>query len=377
MMNTANIVMKADQEKSRSTFFFSLIFRRSVLEILSGEWFNNSVKEIGTLTKKRFSYSDVIEPGEDYVSLGQQLDQLTAAGIIRPILRSGKVSARPYFYREYYVNEQTPDIREYKAEINRLAPSLIEYYLNHEEHYLQDRSVLEQLSRWLKTGGEQCECSVKERSYEIFRDEKKLEGSDCRRVMGRCGMTFESLNCYRTYEPFFHRQTAEQGCVLVLENKDPWYSIDRAMTAKQSDCFLGKQIMYLVYGEGRKADAKEEGSRLQDYLFSLNREITEVLYCGDIDRAGIAIFTGCREVNPDLHLQPFIPLYNAMVKKAKDDVCDNEPSQDSATKKYDEAFADLLEQPEYVKAVLKENRRIPQEILHYGDYLNMCGVCDE
>ena len=107
------------------------------------------MKEIGTLTKKRFSYSDVIEPGEDYVSLGQQLDQLTAAGIIRPILRSGKVSARPYFYREYYVNEQTPDIREYKAEINRLAPSLIEYYLNHEEHYLQDRSVLEQLSRWL------------------------------------------------------------------------------------------------------------------------------------------------------------------------------------------------------------------------------------
>lgn len=334
------------------------------------------MKEITSLKKKRFSYKDIIEPQDDYGSLGRLLEELVENGMIRPIKRSGRVSFQPHFYSEYYVNGIEEGKPENSREIQHLAPVLLEYYVSHNAHYEEDRKWLQPLSEWLKNGIHTEECSVKERSYEIFQNEKTLEGNDLRRIMNRCRFDFDVLSCYRTFEPFFCNHISNHGAALVLENKDPWYSISKALKARNTNRFLNTELMYVIYGEGRKADSAAVNARLQDFIGSCDPIPEYVLYCGDIDRAGISIFTKCQAVNEDIAVLPFVELYQAMLEKAPENPLENEPSEDRKTKNYERDFPELFAQSAYIKTVLENNLRIPQEILTYADYLRMCGDAD-
>lgn len=331
------------------------------------------MKDIRQLGKKRFSYRDIMESGDDYFEIGSQLGNLVAEGVIRPVKKAGRVSFRPYFYNEYYVNDVSDGGMTDRREILRLAPRLLEYYISHTAHYEEDREWLLPLSSWMKESGFMQECSVKERSYEIYRNEKMLEGNDLRRILSRCGLAYDDLSCYRTFEPFFCNHISDCGAALVLENKDPWYSISRALKAEKTNVFLNTEIMYVIYGEGRKADSAAADSRLQDFIFQLDPIPETVLYCGDIDRAGLSILSKCRDVNPDIAVCPFEALYEAMLERAPEDPLENEPSDDRKTKHYDADSAGLSAGIDYIKTVLAHNLRIPQEILSYADYRMMCG----
>lgn len=335
---------------------------------------NLFMKNYLSLNKNRFNYTEVIEPSEDYNSFANEINELIEAGLIRAIKKSGKVRFAPYFWKEYFINKSTLEQTKVSlSEINQLAPSLIEYYIGHPDHYLEDKSELLLLNEWLKNGDKTIECSVKERSFEIFRREKALEGETCSRIMNRCRMTYSDLNCYRTYEPFFYTKISEKGCALILENKDPWYSIAKALEKENTNRIFHKEIMYLIYGEGKKADSKEDGSRIIDFIQNLPLQPEECFYCGDIDRAGVVIFTKCQEVNAELNIKPFMPLYEKMLEKALDFWDENEKAEDNKTKKFDEGFAEFFNNPEYIREVLYENLRIPQEILSLKDYLEVCG----
>lgn len=331
------------------------------------------MKDIKKLGKKRFSYRDIMEPGDDYFDIGFQLENLIVEGIIRPVKKAGRVSVKPNFYNEYFVNDVSDDGMADRTEILRLAPRLLEYYISHTAHYIEDREWLLPLSRWMKETDFMQECSVKERSYEIYRNEKKLEGNDLRRIFNRCGLAYDDLSCYRTYEPFFCNHISDSGFALVLENKDPWYSITKALKEKRTNLFLNTEIMYVIYGEGRKIDSAAEDSRLQDFIFQLDPVPEIVLYGGDIDRAGISILGKCMDVNKDIVVCPFEELYEAMVEKAPENPLENEPSDDRKTKSYDLESRALFLGTKYVRTVLEHNLRIPQEILTYADYQMMCG----
>ena len=331
------------------------------------------MKDLSLLAAKRFSYKDVMEPDEDYASLGVILNECVEKGWIRPVKASGRVSFAPYFYREYFVIPKRKTAHADPEEILRLAPALLEYYSDHPDHYVQDAEVLIPLSTWMKQEELHFECSLKERSYQIFHNEKLLESESACRILNRCGLCYEDLGCYRTYEPFFCERISEEGYALVLENKDPWVSIVKAMRRKNTSLFLGRKIMCVIYGEGRKVDSCAEASRLQDFFKGLNPAPSAVLYCGDIDRAGIAIYEKCREVNPDAAIEPFPELYRAMAAKAPADPMANEPAEDHKTRTPDLSFAEIFEDPSYVRTVLTHNLRIPQEILTLRDYLELCG----
>ena len=326
------------------------------------------------MENKRFSYKDVMESQEDYFELGERLRELTGQGKIRPIKSAGKVPFQPYFYKEYY-REDLKKKRKGKScrsEINQLSPRLLEYYISHEDQYEEDAEWLIPLSDWMKKE-ETEECSLKERSYEIFRNEKMLEEKDVQRILNRCSLTYEDLCAFRTFEPFFCNLISSSGKALVLENKDPWYSITRALKQKNTDVFLGEKIQAVIYGEGRKADSGAVNSRLQDFLSGLEYRPESVLYAGDIDRAGVNILAKCREVNPEFEVVPFHALYEQMIRKAPEDALENEPSDDHNTKTWDRSFASMFAEAEYVNAVLDHNLRIPQEILKLPDYLEYCG----
>ena len=331
------------------------------------------MRDIAFLKKKRFSYKDIIESQDDYYSLGQRLEELVKSGTIRPNKSSGRVSFQPHFYNEYFVNNTEADNAGNSREIQQLAPILLEYYISHPVHFEEDRNWLLPLSEWMKCERQAETCSVKERSYEIFRNEKILESSDLRRIMNRCGFGFDNLQCYRTFEPFFCTRISAHGAALVLENKDPWYSICRALKTNNTNQFLNTELMYVIYGEGRKVNSTAVNSRLQDFIGSLEQTPGSVLYCGDIDQAGISILTKCQEVNSDIEVLPFIELYEAMIAKAPENPLENELSEDRKTKNFERTFPQLFSKSAYVRDVLENNLRIPQEILTYADYLQMCG----
>ncbi len=330
------------------------------------------MKDISSFTKKRIHYKDLIEPGDDYAAVDAQLTQWIEQGVLRPIKKAGRAQFSPHFYNEYFVNEEAKQAADL-SELNLLAPVFLEYYISHPEQYAEDRECLIPLSSWMKESSDSVKCSVKERSYEIFRNEKMLEGPVCRRILSRTGLEYKRLNCYRAYEPFFYEKFSDHGIAVVLENKDPWYSLRMALHAEKTSRFLGNEIMYVIYGEGRKVDSKEIHARLQDFIDALEYQPEMILYCGDIDRAGVSIYTTCRNVNPELVIEPFIQLYDAMIRKAPEDFRQNEASDDHKTRTYDRTFADQFGEHEYVENVLAYNLRIPQEILRYEDYLNMCG----
>ena len=331
------------------------------------------MKDLSVLMKKRFRYQDVMDANDDYASLGEQLEQLVQSGRIRPVKNAGRVAFRPFFFREYYLNDTISETIVDSSRLHALAPVLLEYYISHAEHYVEDEAVLVSLSDWMKSDGEKEECSVKERSFEIYRDEKMLEGMDAQRVLKRCGLTYRDLNCYRTYEPFFLERISDHGCALILENKDPWVSIAKAMKQKQTSLFLHEPVMYLIYGEGNKVTKDAPSARLQDFISGLDPKPDRILYCGDIDKAGVSILTRCQKANPELEILPFGALYEAMMERAPFDPLDNEPVQDHKTKTYDRSFADLFERRDYVRTVLDHDRRIPQEILGLPDYRKMSG----
>ena len=331
------------------------------------------MKPIVLSGKKRFSYKDVMESQEDYFELGERLRELTDRGVIRPVKNAGKVPFQPYFYKEYYlISENRKERCPHRNEISRLSPRLLEYYISHEDHYEDDRIWLLPLSEWMKKEDRE-ECSVKERSYEIFRNEKMMEGKEVQRILSRCSLSYEDFSAYRTYEPFFCNPISSCGAALVLENKDPWYSISRALRQKKTDRFFNEKILAVIYGEGRKADSGAENARLQDFLSGLDPKPDRVLYCGDIDRAGVNILAKCREVNPEFEVVPFIQLYEAMIRKAPPLPLENEKALDSVTRTWDRSFPSLFAEEEYVTLVLDHNLRIPQEILKFGDYLKYCG----
>ena len=332
------------------------------------------MKDLSEINGKRFSYRDVMEPDEDYLTLNAELNRLIQEGRIRPVQKSGTVSFFPYFAKEYFINPLQKRVNPDRKELHQLAPVLLEYYSSHIDHYAEDQNWLLPLSEWLKSPEGKQECSLKERSYEIYRNEKTLEGSEVRRILSRCGITVNQLCCYRTFEPFFCEKISDTGAALVLENKDPWYSIIRALRKQKTSLFLNEKIMYVIYGEGRKVDSEAVNSRLQDFLSGLNPNPRKVLYCGDIDRAGAAIFEKCRMVNQEIAVLPFVKLYNAMIEKAPEKAEDNEPTEDRKTGNRHEAFSLLLSNPQYVQTVLNRNLRIPQEVLSLQDYLRMCGA---
>lgn len=155
--------------------------------------------------------------------------------------------------------------------------------------------------------------------------------------------------------------------VLIVENKDPWYSIGKAIKLLDKHKLFNTEISILVYGEGRKATKR---NRISDFLREIISQDFNVLYIGDIDIEGVRLLYECIEKN-EVQIEPFTPLYKQMIKSAV--LSDLKKTDDNRHRAYPEEFLQLFESNEQavVTEVLKMNKRIPQEILNYQDYLNL------
>lgn len=342
--------------------------------------------DISRIAKQRFSYQDIMEldPDMTYARLSEVISRLCEAGTIVPVKNSGKTSFRPPVYREYKKVRLKPDYSRYMAEIGSLHPRLaISRYMGKPEEFVDNRAEILQLSGYLwNHGGCPVEVmSVKERSYDIWKDEKFLESRSGHRVMSFNGLKEQELNCYYAPEPFFCTRTGSEGLVLVIENKDPWYSIGKALKQSGQGWFCGLPVSMLVYGEGNKVT--RDGALKQFVLEECGGKDVKIGYAGDIDGAGVEILYRGREHNPGLEIEPFRPLYEAMAERAARQMEAGFPLQESKDERnlaWNRDFLELFagtggkDNRRLVETVLDENRLIPQEILSYQDYKTMCGT---
>lgn len=362
--------------------------------------------DLGKIKKTRFGYEEVLDiaPEMSYGELYETLEALCREGLIVPVKKSGKTSFVPQVFREYRKVAVKQDYSHLLPEIKGLHPSLsIDRYLKKPGEFQESGKYVRKLSEllWKEDVCLSQWMSVKEKSYAIWGEEKFLESRQGRALLAFHHLDWESLHCYYAPEPFFCRvfQPEGKGDVLILENKDTWYSIGRALKESGTGRILGISPGLLVYGEGNKITREQEG--LTAFLEEMGYGVPDrtgydgldstgcggmdcsvpdsvgcgaVYYAGDIDRAGVNIFSEARRQNPGLSIEPCLPLYQAMVQRALSEQELPEESGDGRNGSWDESFLEYFtgESRAFVQRVLEENRRIPQEILNYQDYRNMC-----
>ncbi len=327
---------------------------------------NQSKFDLLTLEKlfQVSSYDNLLE-------LVAQLEQLK---IISPIVASKQNGLNPPLYKKYRILPQKTDNSSVLQEIDSLH-----YWINTEQlrknpdRYVQNREILYTLSEFLKSHSEtlRSPMSENERAYAIWGNEKILDKKEHITLLKKCGI-WEHLNTYPTPEPFFeYRRISAPANVLVIENKDSWFTMRKLMLESGTYCFFDTPVDCLLYGEGNKITNK--ASSLEQYL-NLDRVFDgTVFYWGDLDPEGIGFFLSVRELNTTLKIQPFLPAYREMLRLFEQrlgQVHDKDMYRIRKQQKYPahpEKFYSCF--PENTAArlqMLMENGYyIPQEILNY------------
>ena len=320
----------------------------------------------------------------DYAKLVETISSLIDRQIIKPVKQSGKNGLNPSLYLKYHImNKPAPD-KQLINEINSLH-YMIEpgVFRKNTEKYIKNREFILILDDYLKAHSSELEypLSENERAYQIWNDEKvldKKEGKDNIALLKSCNV-FDKLNTYPTPEPFFdYRRGNDIKNVLVIENKDTWFTVRKLMLDTPNFAGLfGVKIDCVIYGEGRKVTQKNNS--FQNYLNIDSHFEGKVWYWGDIDHEGIDIFLSFVNISPELDIFPFAEAYKKMTELFEHLLSDgnterlkghtNQRQPDNISKFYQSIDSESAER---IKDLLHNGYYIPQEILNYAvlkDYI--------
>lgn len=325
---------------------------------------------------KRISLEKLIS-SRQAVSYRQQYDyvlKLLENGKIKPVKASGLNGKSPALYQEYWICEEKKDFSSLEEELKyQMTPLIsVDYYLGHVENYEKDRKWVLLLNEYLKNEKEKLNYpeSVNERSFEIWSREKFLTKEQGLRILKRCGLSPEFFYMYETTEPLAYysntRKTPQN--LLILENKDPFYSMRRHLMEGETRVF-GVEIGTLIYGAGKGIIRS-----FRDFEFSVEPYMKEkgnkIYYFGDMDYEGIGMYEGLAEAFGERwEIIPFIPAYEAMLLKAES-VKELSETKEKQNRNIKDRFFSYFseEQQEKMKEILGKGRYIPQEILNIMDF---------
>lgn len=329
---------------------------------------------VNKIKTNRFTYDEIMDSFNivSFDELKLAVDEMIENNKIKPIKSKGMTSFYPKVYCEYRKVAEKRDYSELKNEILKLNPRLnISRYLNNPELFVELQEQIFKLSNFLWNNKESLdnEMSVKERSFEIWGDEKFLESKEGKSILAFNNIDMQYLNFYYAPEPFFCTEIKKKykdAVVLVIENKDTWFSIGKALNLSENKMLYNIEINYLIYGEGNKATRK---NALSDFINVLSERPNKIYYTGDIDVAGVNMLYNC-DSNNEYTIKPFMPLYKNMVLAAE--VYKMNKTDDNRGTDYNKEFLEEFNESEKMKVreILDSNKRIPQEILNYQDYIN-------
>ena len=296
---------------------------------------------------------------------------LAEAGYIQPVIRS-KTNGNLRFpiYLKYRIQIPEESLSTELEEIGKLH-SLLQssgYLQSKPIEYRKHKEMLQKLDQYLFAQiPDPIPVSRKERSFEIFGEEKQLDNSAFCHLLEKLGFNSETLAFYDTPECCFNDFIPEhksQMVLLICENKDIWFNIRRRMFEDHADTLFGTHIDGVVYGCGNKITQKEA---LTTYTCFMGNAQVSYLYWGDIDRAGLNIYLNLENANPQLDIQLFLPAYEKMLLLSRSvDLPDSDDHREilkDYTSIYDCFSGSYQEQ---LKNNLENNKRLPQEIISYA-----------
>ncbi len=250
------------------------------------------------------------------------------------------------------------------------------------------------LNDYLKKKDFMTPMSENERSFDIWHREKFLKQEQGKKILKRCGLDITLLNYYRTTEPIAYycatRQTPQK--LLIIENKDTFYSMRKRLTECQSlksifgqsmsgeglndaaddaPCTIcGEQIGTLIYGAGKGilAAFSDFDSSGEPYMTAQGNT---VLYFGDLDYEGIGIYENFASAFGAHYLiSVFRNAYERMLAKAERIGIEHLPAtKEGQNRKIGSLFLSQFSQPQQdkIREILESGRYIPQEILNIED----------
>lgn len=240
--------------------------------------------------------------------------------------------------------------------------------------FTDNAKELKALDRWLGSLGEEKpeRASSRERSYQIWGDEKALEAKSrtprLKPLLGRLGFKLSVLNTYSSKTESYPTYVLPgSGKTILSENLDMHHALKKILRRNGPVKILGETVNGTAYGAG----AQILGNDFEDLMRIEEISAESILYVGDIDPAGIAIQQG---VEDRYGIKPFVALYGAMTerhaarreaRRTLDRYAENQGDL-----RYDRArFLALLDNATRREAerCLSESIRIPQEIITGGE----------
>lgn len=230
------------------------------------------------------------------------------------------------------------------------------------------------LNEFLVSGTMIGDVTRRQLAYQMGGDEKFFEyGSDGFRLLRSMGV--EDLIRHRPLpkpDLLYHAPRRRKHMrVLVTENLDPWLDVRDLMYEEGVSQILGERIHAVVLGGGMPV---LEPNRLHLLLDTLGADSYDVLYWGDIDRAGLDILLKLQALlDGKFEVRAFTPAYQLMCDRAMarfPEPGDNEKTGQINLEVGDaSAICDGLtpEAAAYAKAVIDGCCLIPQEILTKRD----------
>lgn len=315
----------------------------------------------------------------DYKALCNKVEELESLGKIKAIKPkdiNGKFPPLPKKYRITRPQEENDAyIKEMKSELP--ARFTLDFYKNNVAKYIEHRKYIMALGEYFKCQKKafKQEMSINERSFDIWQEEKFLKDNPIAITMlNNLGLSLEDLNVYKTPEPFFcYSKTREPGQnILIVENKDTWYSVRKLMRQGQIQFF---DVIFgtVIYGEGKKilssfSEIEEHGEE-EAYLGDKENVF---YYFGDLDFEGLSIYGQLKSKFQRLrNICLLKPAYLKMISAAntetlkymKQEQIKKGSNEFSGWRKVLEEFT--LETQKNITAIFEEGKYIPQEIVNF------------
>lgn len=339
-------------------------YNRRKIESLGKTFIN--INEIAFLFGLR-NHSDIVE----------KITELKEEGLIKPLttksqtisIKRPRIEEKYRFIKEESSNSTSSDINkeQLKEEILCGFPCFMntDYYYENIEDYAKDKEIITTMIDAYNKGKLEVIMSMNERSFELFLDEKYLsDSSDVSRVCKRLDVNMdEFLNFYRTPEPFFYQKTKSKGDILIVENKDTFYTLKKIFADKKIASLFNIDVSLLIYGEGWKIISSIYDLIENDDFSETLSNNPRIYYWGDVDREGLAIFDELLNLDFPLDRELLLGAYEEMFRLSANKYRECKKKQKLRSNYSFLTELDGLDSKIY--ELIKENKYIPQEILSY------------
>jgi hypothetical protein len=237
------------------------------------------------------------------------IDELAAAGRVRPSVREDRtrMPALPAFVD--VIRPRAPSSGGSDARGHGWRPELAGVHALEPPPTPGELPILRKLNRWLADRGADAPmCGSRERSLEVFGDEKLLdERLRYGRLFATGLLSYELLRCRRIAPGLVCEAVGQEPSVLIVENTDTFRSVLDVLRETPNS-----QVGFVAWGAGA---AFEQSCEALLQLRVNDVPVRHAWYFGDIDPSGLRIPARASKLVAPLPLRPARALYALLLNR--------------------------------------------------------------